>query len=387
MSLQDEVAATPGGQALASQIAMLDVQPVALSDTAAGLRTTGTDAGEATAAVQSSVAALDGAWQGESADAFVGYMNDFNSAGIQLAEATEGVAGALDALADALTGAKASVQSKGENFLSEARRVREQLRDMPPDQVDAQIAAVGAEYAAAAQEDIAAANDAMGTALGAIGQHGGNLSALFTALPEPGAQPFTPAPGNPVDWVPAPDPGEAQPAPVSTAPQFEGGGDGSSSGGGSSGGFSGGGSGSGGGDFGSGAGGGLGSSGGPPAGSPPGNVDQWIREAIKILQENGIPVTEDNIDEIWTIIEKESGGDPNAINNWDSNAAKGTPSKGLMQTIDPTFDAHALPGHTDIWNPVDNIIAGVRYTFDRYGGFDNHPGLASMASGGGYQGY
>ncbi len=70
-----------------------------------------------------------------------------------------------------------------------------------------------------------------------------------------------------------------------------------------------------------------------------------------------------------------------------SNAAKGTPSKGLMQCIDPTFEAHKLPGHDDIYNPVDNIIAGVRYTFDRYGGFEGHPGLASMAGGGGYQGY
>ncbi|OLT38688.1 transglycosylase [Saccharomonospora sp. CUA-673] len=136
-----------------------------------------------------------------------------------------------------------------------------------------------------------------------------------------------------------------------------------------------------------GGGGGMGSSGGPPAGPPPGNVEQWIKEAIKILQDNGIPVTEENIDQIWTIIEHESGGDPHAINDWDSNAAKGTPSKGLMQCIDPTFDAHAVPGHTDIWDPVDNIVAGVAYTFDRYGSLEQHPGIASIASGGGYQPY
>jgi hypothetical protein len=70
-----------------------------------------------------------------------------------------------------------------------------------------------------------------------------------------------------------------------------------------------------------------------------------------------------------------------------NKVAKGTPSKGLMQCIDPTFQAHKLPGHGDIYNPVDNIIAGVRYTFDRYGGFEGHPGLKSMAGGGGYQGY
>ena len=91
--------------------------------------------------------------------------------------------------------------------------------------------------------------------------------------------------------------------------------------------------------------------------------------------------------QIWQIIEKESSGNPHAINLWDSNAQKGTPSKGLMQCIDSTFNAHKLPGHDDIWNPVDNIIAGVRYTFSRYGGFEGHPGLKAMAQGGGYQGY
>jgi len=116
-------------------------------------------------------------------------------------------------------------------------------------------------------------------------------------------------------------------------------------------------------------------------------VEGWIREAITILAANGTAIDESSVDEIYLIIQKESGGNPNAVNNWDSNAAKGTPSKGLMQTIDSTFNAHKLPGHNDIFNPVDNIIAGVRYTYDRYGGFANHPGLASISVGGGYQGY
>nr|WP_246382244.1 transglycosylase SLT domain-containing protein [Prauserella isguenensis] len=116
-------------------------------------------------------------------------------------------------------------------------------------------------------------------------------------------------------------------------------------------------------------------------------VDRWINRAIDILRQNNVPITHEKRDEIRTIIEKESSGDPRAINLWDSNAEKGIPSKGLMQTIDPTFDAHKLAGHGDIYNPVDNIIAGVRYTLDRYGDFDEHPGLASMAGGGDYQGY
>jgi SLT domain-containing protein len=67
----------------------------------------------------------------------------------------------------------------------------------------------------------------------------------------------------------------------------------------------------------------------------------------------------------------ESSGNPSAVNNWDSNAAAGTPSEGLMQMIQPTFDSYALSGHTDIMNPVDNIVAAVRYANATYGAFEN----------------
>jgi len=116
-------------------------------------------------------------------------------------------------------------------------------------------------------------------------------------------------------------------------------------------------------------------------------IEGWIKEAIKVLQANGTNIDNNSVDEIYTIIIKESNGNPNAVNNWDSNALRGTPSKGLMQCIDPTFRAYKLPGYDNILAPVDNIIAGVRYTYARYGGFQNHPGLVSMNLGGGYRGY
>jgi SLT domain-containing protein len=94
-----------------------------------------------------------------------------------------------------------------------------------------------------------------------------------------------------------------------------------------------------------------------------------------------------NANDIWMIIKHESGGNPNAINNWDSNAAKGTPSKGLMQTIDPTFNRWKLAGHDNIYNPVDNIIAGVRYAIERYGSVSNVPGVVGTKTGSGYRGY
>ncbi|WP_245782974.1 transglycosylase SLT domain-containing protein [Amycolatopsis sacchari] len=121
-----------------------------------------------------------------------------------------------------------------------------------------------------------------------------------------------------------------------------------------------------------------------PAGD---RLSRWIGEAIEILQAQGVPVSIEDIEAIRTVIDKESDGDPEAVNRWDANARAGHPSKGLMQCTDFTFDAYKLPGHDDIFNPVDNIIAGVRYTVARYGGFDSHPGLKSLSSGGGYRGY
>jgi hypothetical protein len=42
--------------------------------------------------------------------------------------------------------------------------------------------------------------------------------------------------------------------------------------------------------------------------------------------------------------------------------------EGWFQTIGPTFASYALPGHGDIWNPVDNAIAAIRYMRARYSG-------------------
>ncbi|WP_040695858.1 transglycosylase SLT domain-containing protein [Nocardia vinacea] len=124
-----------------------------------------------------------------------------------------------------------------------------------------------------------------------------------------------------------------------------------------------------------------------PTTMPTGDQKKWIEEAIKALREKGYNISDSDAAIIATIIEKESGGNPNAINLWDSNAAAGIPSKGLMQTIDPTFNSYKLDGHDDIWNPVDNIIAGTRYAIERYGSLSNVPGIAAMSQGNGYVGY
>jgi SLT domain-containing protein len=118
-----------------------------------------------------------------------------------------------------------------------------------------------------------------------------------------------------------------------------------------------------------------------------GQVGHWIAQAQTVLKQHGVSLSKMNARDINLIIQHESGGNPRAVNNWDSNAAAGHPSEGLMQTIGPTFNSYKLPGHSHILNPVDNIIAGVRYAISRYGSISNVPGVVAVHNGGSYVGY
>lgn len=69
------------------------------------------------------------------------------------------------------------------------------------------------------------------------------------------------------------------------------------------------------------------------------------------------------------LMSAESSGNPNAINNYDSNAQNGDPSRGLMQTIGATFNAYHVAGtSTNIYDPLANIAAALAYINDQYGG-------------------
>lgn len=96
---------------------------------------------------------------------------------------------------------------------------------------------------------------------------------------------------------------------------------------------------------------------------PSGGPRNWLTKALKITGH----YSASNLDALYGRMMQESGGDPKAINLWDSNASAGTPSKGLLQTIDPTFNAYKMKGYGNIWNPIDNAIAAIRYMYSRYG--------------------
>ncbi|BDR56874.1 transglycosylase SLT domain-containing protein [Xylocopilactobacillus apis] len=106
-------------------------------------------------------------------------------------------------------------------------------------------------------------------------------------------------------------------------------------------------------------------------------AEYWRPFVLQALQMNGL--SESLAGVVLSQISTESGGNPHAINLWDSNALAGHPSKGLMQTIDSTFNAYAFPGHHDIWNGFDNILAALNYAKQRYGS-----NLAFLGHGHGY---
>lgn len=100
-----------------------------------------------------------------------------------------------------------------------------------------------------------------------------------------------------------------------------------------------------------------------------GDAAGWVRAAMRIT---GVP--ESWFGPLMARMMQESGGNPRAINLWDINARRGIPSKGLFQTIDPTFQAfrdRRLPN--DIWNPVANAVAAINYMKQRYGSVFNLP--------------
>ncbi|WP_374026409.1 transglycosylase [Mycobacterium sp. HNNTM2301] len=68
------------------------------------------------------------------------------------------------------------------------------------------------------------------------------------------------------------------------------------------------------------------------------------------------------------VARRESNYNARAVNDWDSNAAQGTPSKGAWQFIEPTFAAYHEPGTSrDIHNLLAQACAFINYAMGRYG--------------------
>lgn len=104
------------------------------------------------------------------------------------------------------------------------------------------------------------------------------------------------------------------------------------------------------------------------------HLEAWMKKQLEQLQDdNGSAVTPEmikkaaarmkvsvsaaDISHILNVVQHESNNQAHAQNNWDINAKEGHPSKGVLQFIDGTFNKYAMPGHTDIWKPFDQLLA------------------------------
>lgn len=86
-----------------------------------------------------------------------------------------------------------------------------------------------------------------------------------------------------------------------------------------------------------------------------GDWEKAIRAAAK---ESGIDdLTDADVQKLLSLIQHESNGNETIVNDWDSNAQKGTPSKGLLQFIDPTFQHYKAKGYGDINKGYDQLMA------------------------------
>ncbi|GII60377.1 transglycosylase [Sphaerisporangium krabiense] len=353
------VAALPGGQELVALADKTKGDPAAIRGIAARWRKAAGGSAEPFETLGAAVTRVDAAWKGASADAFVTYMRRYVRAGDALHDALGACATSLDTAAGAVERARGDVVDVCDDLLAWVAEYRRRNPHASDEQLKPGISEQVGKAVSLAKGYVQSAETALSTASGEIGEHLKAATPTFASIPAAGDQSFVPGPGHTTQWIPVP---AAEIDPVSRN-------GGTSSGGGF---------------------GGYGPSGPPPPGggpAPKGEVAEWIRQAVEILKAHGYPVEKMNMNDIWMIIQHESGGNPHAINNWDSNAAAGHPSKGLMQTIDPTFSRWSLPGHKNIYDPIDNIIAGVRYAIERYGSVSNVPGVVGRKNGSGYVGY
>ena len=97
---------------------------------------------------------------------------------------------------------------------------------------------------------------------------------------------------------------------------------------------------------------------------PPGTgVERWRPLALRALKMLGLSTG--LVGKVLRQIQTESGGNSKAMGGTDG--LSDGHAEGLMQVKPPTFNAYKLPGHGNIWNGFDNMLAGLNYAKHRYG--------------------
>lgn len=104
--------------------------------------------------------------------------------------------------------------------------------------------------------------------------------------------------------------------------------------------------------------------GGKVGGSGSANARRAIQRAQSIL--GGRYKSSYITEQMMRVAKRESNFQAGAVNNWDSNARAGIPTKGMFQMIEPSFRAYAKPGHGNILNPTDEAISAMRYIVGKW---------------------
>lgn len=104
--------------------------------------------------------------------------------------------------------------------------------------------------------------------------------------------------------------------------------------------------------------------GGKVGGSGSANARRAIQRAQSIL--GGRYKSPYITEQMMRVAKRESNFQAGVVNNWDSNARAGIPSKGMFQMIEPSFRAYAKPGHGNILNPTDEAISAMRYIVGKW---------------------
>jgi hypothetical protein len=104
---------------------------------------------------------------------------------------------------------------------------------------------------------------------------------------------------------------------------------------------------------------------GAPAGA---GVQRWAGLLRRALAMNGLPAGPAYVGAWLRQIATESGGNARIHQHvHDINSRLGHPAEGLLQTIPSTFNAYKFPGHGNIFNGFDNMLAAINYAKSTYG--------------------